>query len=46
MAEREAELVAGYPELTYAGLVTVTADSKEALEESCAEAVQVAAACL
>ena len=45
VADREAELVAGYPELTYAGLVVVTAATREALEESCAEAVQTAAAC-
>jgi hypothetical protein len=33
LLEREDELVAGYPEIAYCGLVTVTADSVEELDE-------------
>jgi hypothetical protein len=42
VAEREAELVAGYAEVTYAGLVTVTADDEAALRAACDECEQVA----
>ena len=41
--EREAELVAGYAELEYAGFVTVTAPDEQTLARSCAEHEQVAA---
>jgi hypothetical protein len=41
--EREAELVAGYAELEFAGFVTVTATDEEALARSCAEYEQAAA---
>lgn len=41
--EREAELVAGFCELEYAGFVVVTAGDVEALDRSCAEYEQVAA---
>lgn len=41
--EREAELVAGYAELEYAGFVTVSADDPGTLLRSCAEYEQVAA---
>ncbi len=40
---REAELVAGYPELAYTGFVTVTAESCEALDAACDEWEQAAA---
>lgn len=43
VAEREVELVAGYAELEYAGLVTVTARTQEELDRSCAEYEQAAA---
>jgi hypothetical protein len=43
VAEREAELVAGYAELEYAGFVTVTAASGDDLERCCAEYEQAAA---
>ena len=42
VAEREAELVAGYAEVTYAGLVTVTADDDTALRAGCDECEQIA----
>ena len=42
VTEREAELVAGYAEIAYAGLVTVTADTDEALTAGCEEMEQVA----
>ena len=42
--DREAELVAGYPEFTYAGLVVVTAAHREGLDTASAEVIQVAAA--
>ncbi|MEY2422059.1 MAG: hypothetical protein QOI95_2126 [Acidimicrobiaceae bacterium] len=42
VAEREAELVAGYAEVAYAGLVTVTADTSDALAAACEETEQVA----
>ena len=42
VAEREAELVAGYAEVTYAGLVTVTADDDQALRAACDECEQIA----
>ena len=35
VAEREEELVAGYAELRYAGLVVVSASSAEALDDAC-----------
>ncbi|HVT77856.1 MAG TPA: SCO6880 family protein [Acidimicrobiales bacterium] len=41
--EREAELVAGYAELEYAGFVVVSASDSETLAKSCAEYEQVAA---
>lgn len=41
--EREAELVAGYAELEYAGFLTVSAPDPEVLARSCAEHEQVAA---
>jgi len=44
VADREAELVAGYPELTYAGLVTVTARDRVGLDAGAAEITQTAAA--
>lgn len=43
VAAREAELVAGYCELEYCGLVTVTAEHVDGLERSCAEWEQIAA---
>lgn len=43
VAEREAELVAGYAELEYAGFLTVTAADEETLDRSCAEYEQAAA---
>jgi len=43
VAEREAELVAGYAELAYAGFLTVSAADREALDRSCAEYEQAAA---
>jgi hypothetical protein len=42
VAEREAELVAGYAEVGYAGLVTVTADGEDALRAACDECEQIA----
>jgi hypothetical protein len=41
--EREAELVAGFGEMEYVGLVTVTAPDQESLERSSVEYEQVAA---
>ena len=43
MLEREAELVAGFCELEYAGFVVVSAADLDALDRSCAEYEQVAA---
>ena len=43
IADREAELVAGYPELEFVGTVHITAPDVESLERSCAEYEQVAA---
>ncbi len=43
--EREEELVAGFSEFEFAGLVSVAAASEEALEKACADLVQVAAGC-
>jgi len=43
VAARESELVAGYCELEFCGLVTVTAADIDQLERSCAEWEQVAA---
>lgn len=43
VAEREAELVAGYAEFDFAGFVTVTAADPETLARSCAEHEQAAA---
>lgn len=40
--EREAELVAGYAEVTFAGLVTVTTDDEHTLLVACEECEQVA----
>jgi hypothetical protein len=42
VAEREAELVAGYADVTYAGLLTVTADDETALRAACDECEQIA----
>ena len=39
----EAELVAGYPELAYAGFVTITAPDREHLDAQTADWEQVAA---
>src|SRR2546430_13302662 len=41
--EREAELVAGYAELEFAGFVTVTASDRDALAVACASYEQAAA---
>ena len=43
LAARESELVSGYCELEFCGLVTVTATTLDQLERSCAEWEQVAA---
>ncbi len=43
LAEAESELVAGYCELEFCGLVTVTAADLETLERSCTEWEQIAA---
>jgi hypothetical protein len=43
--ERDEELVAGYAELEYVGLVDVCAGSLEDLELACADVVQVSASC-
>lgn len=43
--EREEELVAGFSEFEFAGLVTVAAATEEALEKACADIVQVSAGC-
>lgn len=43
--EREEELVAGFGELDYAGVVVVTAPGLDELDRACAETVQVAASC-
>jgi uncharacterized protein (DUF1778 family) len=43
--EREEELVAGYAELEYVGLLDVCAPTPEALELACADVVQVSASC-
>ena len=43
VAEREAELVAGYAELEFAGFLTVSAADEQTLERSCAEYEQAAA---
>lgn len=45
VAEREEELVAGYTELEYAGLVTISAASQADLDRRSAELVQLAAGC-
>jgi hypothetical protein len=42
VAEREAELVAGYAEVAYAGVVTVTAGGDATLRAACDECEQVA----
>jgi hypothetical protein len=42
---REQELVAGYPELAYAGFLTVTANDAEALDSESADWEQIAAQC-
>ena len=43
LLDREAELVAGYGELCFAGFVTVAADSLDALDAACADYLQAAA---
>jgi hypothetical protein len=43
--EREEELVAGFAEFEFAGLVTVTAATEAGLEKACADIVQVSAGC-
>lgn len=43
--EREEELVAGFAEFEYVGLLDVVAPTLEALERSCADVVQVSASC-
>ncbi len=43
VAEREAELVAGYPEVGFTGLLSVTAADLEGLSQACGEYEQVAA---
>ena len=43
--EREEELVAGFAEFEFAGLVSVAAPTEEALEKACADIVQVSAGC-
>ena len=43
--EREEELVAGFAEFEYAGMVSVSAPSEEALEKACADVVQTSAGC-
>jgi hypothetical protein len=43
--ERETELVAGFGEFAYAGVVTVAAGDIEALERACDDLLQVAAGC-
>lgn len=45
VAEREEELVSGFGELDYAGLVVVTAADLDGLERAAVEAVQAAASC-
>ncbi len=45
VADREEELVAGYGEVEYAGVVVVSAANVEVLERACADVVQVAAGC-
>src|SRR5205085_10498713 len=43
LVEREAELVAGFGELCFAGFVTVSAANPEALDAACADYTQTAA---
>ncbi len=43
--EREEELVAGFTEFEYVGVVDVCAPDAEALERACADVVQVSASC-
>ena len=43
LAEREAELVAGYDELSFAGFVTVSSPDVDRLDQACADYVQAAA---
>ena len=43
--EREEELVAGFSEFEFAGLVSVSAPTQEALDKACADVVQVSAGC-
>jgi hypothetical protein len=43
--ERDEELAAGYPELQFAGLVSVAAPTEEALEKACSDVVDAAANC-
>jgi hypothetical protein len=43
--DREQELVAGYGEMEYAGVVVVSAADVETLERACSDVVQVAAGC-
>ncbi len=44
--DREEELIAGYGEVEYAGVVVVSAADVETLERACSDVVQVAAGCL
>jgi len=43
--EREEELVAGFSEFAFAGLITVTAPTKAALAKACDDVVSVSAGC-
>ncbi|HUR23861.1 MAG TPA: SCO6880 family protein [Acidimicrobiales bacterium] len=43
--ERESQLVSGYGEFTYAGIISLSAPDSEALERACEELVQVAGGC-
>lgn len=42
VVEREAELIAGYAEVTYGGLLTVTADTHDGLDQACDQCEQAA----
>ena len=43
VTDREEELVAGYPEFDYCGVVVVTAPTVDRLDDACAEVTQLAA---
>jgi hypothetical protein len=43
--DREAQLVAGYGEFAYAGIVSLSAPDPDALERACDDLAQVAAGC-